>query len=197
MARITFTDKVDSIINPLPEINKVIADDLNSLKASINDIYDAKGWMVYTDIVNDVNNKQTLVSDIDNIITIVDITPIDDYKPLALGDGNLWVGNKITPMAIGDTYIMRIDFSAQISNSNGFFDFKIDINGLIGNILTKVETFPRGANVAQRFSFTTNIFCRETFFTNGGNLQINPSHTMLIWDKQITLERIYAGDLRV
>jgi hypothetical protein len=196
MAKIAFANKVDSITNPLPAINKVDAATLNEIKTSVNLLYDSKGWMVYRDTVNSAISKQTLTALIDNNVTIVDPDPIDEEKPVALGAGNLWVGNKITPMDEGDTYTLRIDFSAEIANITGVFDLKIDIGGGLGVILNRVETFPRGANTAQRFSFTINIFIRNTFIVNGGNLQVNPSHTMLIWDKQITIDRSYAGDIR-
>jgi hypothetical protein len=196
MTKIIFTDKVDSITNPAPAINKVVADDLNSIKAAMNQLYDSRGWMVYRDTVNSAISKQTLTALIDNNVTIVDPAPLAEEKPVALGTGNLWVGNKITPMAEGDTYTLRVDFTAEIANVSGVFDLKIDIGGGLGDILNRVETFPRGANTPQRFSFTINIFIRNTFIVNGGNLQINPSHDMLIWDKQITIDRSYAGDIR-
>lgn len=41
MSKITFTDKVDTINNPNPAINKVTADDLNEIKNSVNAVYDS------------------------------------------------------------------------------------------------------------------------------------------------------------
>jgi hypothetical protein len=42
MAKITYTDKEDSIINPSPAVNKVVAGDLNEIKASVNVLYDGQ-----------------------------------------------------------------------------------------------------------------------------------------------------------
>jgi len=197
MAKVTFTDKVDSITNAIPEINKVDATTLNELKNSINAFYDAIGWMSYEDTVNTELNKQSLPEDITTTITIVDSSPIEVAKPIAFGDGDLWVGNKITPMAAFDTYIVRIDFKASISAVTGYFDIKLDIDGEIGEILTRNNTFPKGANVTQSFSITFNIYAGETFLTNGGEIKIRPSDDMLIWDKVVMIQRVYARSLFV
>lgn len=193
MSRITFDTKISSVSNPLPDVNKVTADDLNEIKLSVNDLYDDVGVVVYVDTVNDVDNKQTLTAMIDNNLTIVDADPDRTQAPAALGLAELWTGNKITPIASGDSYIIRLDFSAEIANLDGYFDLKLDINGAIGDILVRTQRFPKGANTEHQFSSTNYIFVRDTFFANGGNLQINPSHTKLIWDKVVTIHRIYAA----
>jgi hypothetical protein len=193
MAKITYTDKVSIVSNPNPLPNKVTSNDLNEIKTSVNALYDVTGHIVYTDEVNDTNNKQVLTANISNVITIVDTDPDKSQSPLALGNGDLWVGNKITPIAEGDGYVLRIDFVGSISNVDGHFDLKIDIDGLIGVILSSSEVFPKGANIAQDFSRTYVIYIRDTFKLNGGNIIIVPSHTMNIWNKTIVLNRIHAG----
>jgi hypothetical protein len=193
MAKIAYTDKVSIVSNPNPLLNKVTSADLNEIKTSVNSLYDVTGHIVYTDEVNDVNNKQVLTAEVDNIITVVDTTPDKTQSPLALGAGELWVGNKITPISSGDAYVLRIDFDASISNSSGHFEIRIDIDGLIGIVLAGSETFPKGANVTQPFTFTYLIYCRDTFKANGGNIIIVPSHTMNIWNKELVINRVHAG----
>lgn len=200
MAQITYTDKIQSVENPSPEVNKWTAENANEVKSSVNALYTNDyarnqefGVIVYADTVNTSSNKQTLTASQDNNLTIVDADPDRTQAPLILDEDELWVANKITPYASGDSYIIRLDFSAEIANADGYFDLKLDINGSIGDILTRTQRFPKGANIEQKFSSTNYIFCRNTFFTNGGNLQINPSHTMLIWNKVVTIHRIYAG----
>lgn len=195
MTKVTFANKVDTVSNPAPQINKATASDFNELKASINAIYESSGWIAYIDSVNTSANKQVLTAEIDNNITIVDADPIDTYKPLTLGSAELWQGNKITPKAVGDTYTIRLDFKASINNLQGYFDLKLDIDGAIGDILIRNETFPKGANVEHGFSLTSLIYCLDTFFANGANIQINPSHEMLIWDKVLVIQRNYCAEL--
>lgn len=194
MTKVTFDTKVDTENNPAPRINKGIADDFNQLKNSTNALYDSLGFVVYTDTVHTVSNKQTLTAGIDNIITIVDETPYDAFKPAVYGALQPWRGNKLFPFAIGDGFMLRFNFKSSIANVEGYFEIKMDINGSIGDIFPSVLTFPKGANVAHNFSQTDLIHCLDTFFTNGANIEINPSHTMLIWDKVLTVQRIFGGE---
>jgi hypothetical protein len=193
MSKIIYTDKEDSIINPLPEINKVVADNMNEIKRSVNDLYDDVGVVIYQDTVNTVSNKQSLTAGIENIITIVDADPDRAQAPISIGESELFLDNKIRPFKNGDSYIIRIDFEAEISNPLAYFDIKVDIAGAIGLILRKAEVFPKGSNTPQPFSTPSYIYVRETFFINGGIIKITPSHSMLIWNKAISIHRIYAG----
>tara|TARA_R110000822_G_scaffold300807_1_gene424335 strand:+ start:1943 stop:3283 length:1341 start_codon:yes stop_codon:yes gene_type:complete len=65
MTKITFTDKEDSIINPAPAINKVVAGDLNEIKASVNALYDTTGVQDNI-VVNQANVATTLGGVIDS-----------------------------------------------------------------------------------------------------------------------------------
>ena len=193
MSKITYDNKVTAITNALPEVNKVTSANMNEVKASVNALYDEVGVIIYADTVHTVSNKQTLTAVTDNIITIVDADPDRLQAPVAIGSAELYAGNKITPFANGDSYIIRFDYEAQIANAAGYFDIKVDLGGGIGFILRKAEVFPKGANIAQPFSHTHYIWVRDTFFVNGGTITINPSHTMLIWNKQIAVHRVYGG----
>ena len=193
MTKIAYTNKVSIETNPNPIHNQATADDFNEIKTSVNALYDVTGHIIYADSVNDVNNKQVLTASASNIITIVDTTPDKTQSPLALGNGDLWVGNKITPIASGDGYVLRLDFVASISNTDGHFDLRIDIDGLIGVILSNSIAFPKGANVAHDFSHTFFIYTRDTFKLNGGNIIIVPSHTMNIWNKEFVINRVHAA----
>ena len=193
MSLITFDDKVDSNLNPNPAINKVVADDMNQLKNGVNYFYDSQGFIIYSDTIDTEESSQVLPLGIDTNITIVDPSPNRGQAPIELGSGNLWVGNKITPMAIGDAYIIRIDFKAKIDSANGYFDLKIDINGAIGDIFQKVLTFPKGRLLEEGFSTTSLIYTLDTFIANNGNIQIKPNAEMFIYDKSITIHRVYKG----
>ena len=193
MSKITYTNK-ESLKTNLNDVKYVgRATDFNEIKTSVNALYDVTGHIIYTDEVNDSNNKQVLEAEFLNIITIVDTTPDKTQSPLVLGNGDLWAGNKITPISSGDAYVLRIDFDASISNANGHFEISIDIGGLVGIALEGSETFPKGANITQPFTFTYLIYCRDTFKANGGNIIIVPSHTMNIWNKEIVINRVHAG----
>lgn len=192
MAKITFTNKTSVIQNPLPNINKVSDSDMNEIKNSVNALYNVTGWVEYKDLTNTVSSKQSLTASQESTLTIDGASTIKTYKPLNM-TGELWSENKITPLALGDAYQIRIDFTAEISNANGRFDFGIYIGGAIGYAIQDTYTFPKGSGVAHRFSLNFMIYCLSTFIANGGELRINPSHTMLVWDKRIILSRIHSN----
>lgn len=196
MSRLNIPTKETYQTSTLPGKQKLTASEANSIVSSINALYDSLGWMTFTDTIHTELNKQTILAEVPTTLTIVDSTPIDEYKPTIIGDNLLWTGNKITPHAVGDTYTLRIDFTASIDNSQGYFGLAIDVNGAIGEILSKDSVFPKERNTPHEFSFTIKVFCRETFVQNGGEIKITPSHDMLIWNKRIFLDRGFGGELK-
>ena len=190
MAKIAFDNKVTLINNPVSNINKVRSEDMNEIKSSVNSLYDVHGWVEYKDLTNTSDNKQTLTALTETALTIDGASTIKTYKPKDMGDSELWASNKITPLRLGDSYQLRVDFTAEISNANGYFDFGIYIDGAIGYALQDTFIFPKGAGTAHKFSLNFLIYCLDTFIANGGELRVNPSHTMLAWDKRIIVSRI-------
>lgn len=193
MAKIAYSNKVGLISNPANNQNKVSDADMNEIKASVNALYNVAGWVEYKDLTNTVSNKQSLTAGQENALTIDGASTIKTYKPLGMGTTELWANNKITPLALGDAYQIRIDFQAEIANANGYFDSGIYIDGVVGYAVQGTFTFPKGSGVAHRFSLNFLVYCFDTFLANKGELRINPSHTMLVWDKRIILSRIYSN----
>ena len=193
MTKINYATKISVQDNPVPEPNKVTDANMNEIKASVNALYDSIGWVKYTDRINTSLNKQSLTANQENIITIVDSTPDKTQIPIAIGTHELFLLNKIRPFLAGDGYIIRIDFDASISNANGHFDEKLDVGGVTSFILKRSQSFPKGANVTQSFSSSDYIYAGSDFMINGGSILINPSHSMLIWNKAITIQRVYSG----
>ena len=193
MAKIAYDTKVSLISNPASNANKVSDADMNEIKTSVNKLYDVYGWVEYKDLTNTSSNKQSLTAGQDNTLTIDGASTIKTYKPADMSTSELWASNKITPLMLGDSYQVRVDFNASIDNPAGYFDFGIYIDGAIGYAVQDTYTFPKGANTAHRYSLNFLIYCLDTFLANGGQLRINPSHTMLIWDKRIILSRLSSN----
>ena len=82
MAKITYSTKVQSIENPLPEINKYTAANANEVKSSVNYLYDNLGWERWVDTLNTVSNKQSLTASQDNVITINGGNSIVTQRPV-------------------------------------------------------------------------------------------------------------------
>jgi hypothetical protein len=151
------------------------------------------GWERYSDATNTEFNKQSLTALVDNIITIDGANTILSQRPQLDPVSPMFSANKIRSIANGDTYDIRIDFKASISNVDGYFELFLDINGLVGAINTSNYRFPKGANTTQLFSILLKVYALDTFLLNGANILITPSHTMLIWDKSVFIERTYAA----
>jgi hypothetical protein len=191
MAKIAYTNKVSIIDNSVPAINQWKAEDANEVKTSVNYLYDRYGWERYFDTLNTVSNKQSLTASQDNIITIDGVTSILTQRPITSPVVPLWASNKIRAIKSGDAYIIRFDFAASISNSNGWFEFALNVGGSIGKVLINTFTLPKGSNVTHNYSLTAVIYTADTFLANGANLIITPSHTMQIWDKSIYIQRTF------
>jgi hypothetical protein len=190
MAKITFANKESIITNDVIVTGQWRAIDANEVKNSVNALYDNFGWERYFDVTNTEESPQALLAVQDNTITIDGATSILTESPI-IPHAPFWSGNKIRPILQGDTYLIRFDFKAKISNANGWYEFSLNVGGSIGKILIGTYTFPKGSNVEHSFSVTHSIYSLDTFIANGGQLLINPSHTMSIYSKSIYIERNY------
>lgn len=188
--KIQYGNKSTLLANPAPEVNKVTADNLNEIKASVNNLYDVNGWVEYGDTANTMANPQVLSPSINTLITIDGLANILEQQPL---NNSLWQNNRITPIKRGDAYVIRLDFTASIQNSDGYFDLRINIGGTIGDLFQDRLQFPKGNNVAHRFSKTILIYTLDTFISNGGQIFVQSTHTANIWDKRIIISKIHDG----
>lgn len=197
MAKITFDDKQDLKINPAPRINKIIADDINEIKASVNDLYDAvdqntldilglkgaTGWAVYFDTqytsgsplsltgetqVNLPNNAGTKIeSQIPTYITKM----YDELTQKVIGrngDGlNLTISFAVRPTTAALTRITVVP----------------DIGGLIGEIEDYKDdhVFSKGNGVVQRYLSSFDAYTLDTWEANGAQLKVEASHACEIY----------------
>jgi hypothetical protein len=191
--KITYEDKESILSKPEPRKNLATAQDFNEIKEKHNGFIDSFGWVEFKDTQHTQSNRQNLTALQDNKITINAGATILSQKPTG-GEG-LWdaANNKITPINLGDAYNVRIDFKAAIASNDGWFEFSVNIGGAIGVALAELKVFPKGTGVIHNFSIDFPIYTLATFVQNGGELIINPSHTMTIFDKRIILFKIGQG----
>jgi hypothetical protein len=187
--KITYEDKERVKVSSLPVKFQVTDNDLNEIKGSVNGLYDNSGWVEFKDTQDTFASPQNLTAITDNVISINGASTILTHKPL--GGENLWANNKIEPINIGDSYMVRFDFSAAILNPFGYVDLKLFIGGTIGNAFESNIVFPKGNDVPHVFSMTFLIYTLGTFKANGGQLLFNPSHTAKIWNKRIIITKVH------
>lgn len=117
---------------------------------------------------------------------------IDNYIPNDLD--SLWNRTDSTIMAqkIGDAYLVRIDFTAKSSQSEGYGTLSLDIGGAIGPIVNRLFTFPRGADIPHKFSITTLLYSLDTFIANGAKIKISSGRGDLsLYDVNFVFSRVF------
>lgn len=102
------------------------------------------------------------------------------------------VGGVITPVASGDSYMIRVRFKAQPSAVNAHMTMTIDIGGAIGEIDSRVLTFPKGTS-AHQFSTSSLVYSLDTFVANGAEVYLSPSDNVDIWDISFVISRVTAA----
>lgn len=156
------------------------------------------GWGFWAD---DESSTQTY-SSTPTKLTINSLGGTTDENNLPLeirGQGTLWDDstNKITPIASGDTYSMRIGLNTTSLVSNPTrIDCILDIGG---QATPTIEIARAGYTLKnqneQPIMFSFPIFCLSTFLANGGQIffEVN-SGTVTVDKRNIFLKRTYAGN---
>lgn len=105
----------------------------------------------------------------------LDVTTETDYLPLSIrGTGQLWntSTNKITPIAVGDAYVMRLNlpFTAKTGTPT-ILNISVDIGGG-ATITNEIISLEHGLIKAVPYSLskTVNFDVGTTFLANGGQL---------------------------
>ena len=94
---------------------------------------------------------------------------------LPVGSSGLYNGTRMTPDANGDSYGVRVSFTAENSSVNGAFALSMDISAAGDGsftIFTRSSSTLRGANNPQDYVFSTDIYTLNTFLANGGLLKV-------------------------
>lgn len=135
-----------------------------------------QGWSQHED------TNQTVATPSQTIATGVRTLWTNDGGSLALeklpsdiGVGNhLWdtVTNKITPVAVFDTYSTRIEFKVQdYAGAAPDLKVEIDIGGAIGVIASTTRPLLKGGG-EQSMTFVLPLFAGSTFIANGGSIYV-------------------------
>ena len=183
MAQITYTTKIDNQVSELPSINKVTADDLNEIKASVNVLYDERvGWAryddtQYTSATPYVMTGETPFTASNNAGSVIN-THIHSTVPFYDSDTQ-----KIKAENENDVYFLTLAFKATISNANGFLDiFMEGGNGTPYERVHQTVVFPKGNNVEHTFAINLPYYADSDVVTNGLSLKVESSHDGEIYD---------------
>lgn len=149
-----------------------------------------------------VASTQTITTTASKIVIDgVGSTSTSAYLPYEIrGVSELWdtLNNKITPIAIGDGYTLRIDFTITAkSGSPTELLFDLDIGGGATPTINIVErTIETAKSPPYNVSIGFPFFALSTFNTNGGQLFLaTDTGTVTIEKRQISIHRISSGQL--
>lgn len=98
---------------------------------------------------------------------------ITDYLPLEIrGVSELWSGNKITPIAVGDDYDGRFDITVTAKTGTPtLIELIIDISGSTpGTNVAFTGYIQAGGTIPYKQSIDLDYFSLATFLSNGGRL---------------------------
>lgn len=152
------------------------------------------GWAQYTDTTYDSSNKYLISQGDTAKFPLFWDEKVDSQLPF--GVDSLFSRADTTIIGrSGDSYMIRVNFKAEVSTTNGHCDMIHDIgNGSPIVINQQVVTFPRGANTEHSFSYTTLLFSLGTFQSNGCSIKFYAEDGNLeLWDFSLIVSRIHKA----
>lgn len=154
------------------------------------------GWAQYSDTQYTSTTPLVVAEGSEIALTNNAGQTITSHLPLgiaALYDGTT---NKITPENSGDSYILRIDFTAFSTSNTGYGEIKLNVGGAVGQILDIPVNFPRGTGIlnARELTRSTLMYSLDTFIQNGGTLSYESVRgSTSIYDIVFVISRIHKA----
>lgn len=152
------------------------------------------GWAQYSD--DQYTSVSPLTIAAGDTVTVFNNVASSITTDLPIGIDSLWNRTDSTIIAqnVGDAYTIRIDFIAENSSNDGYFDWGIDIGGTQNFILQDTYMFPKGQNTPHKYSVTHSIYTLNTFIANGGKIKIiGGVGTTEIYDVDFVITRVHAS----
>lgn len=138
-----------------------------------NDVSTVGGWIYSQDDNSGGNQVITTTPTKFTINGLGASTDIEDSP-----DGStIWntTTNKLTPSKLRDNYAVTIDFTVVLRTSNPIYlNWQIDIGGTSSpTIPVRSGRLEINKTAPFKQTFTTTIFCKDTFLANGGQIFLN------------------------
>ena len=160
--------------------------------------YIPQGWGRYSDL-----SGVTAFTTTPALLTIdkLGAQTTEAYLPPAIrGTGTLWnnVANTITPIAVGDTYVLRIDLPVTAkSGTPNYLKVQLDIGGAATPTIVVFEVdLAILSTPPYQLSAVIPIFCLTTFVANGGQLFLSTdTGTATITAPAIFISRETSGNI--
>ena len=108
---------------------------------------------------------------------------------------SLWNNDALQPVAIGDTYDVRISFYCTPATNDQDITLDLDIGtgGSPIKIYEETRRMLKGAGQVNSFVFAIPIFALDTFFINGGRFYITPSSNITLYGTTIFITKTFRN----
>ena len=153
------------------------------------------GWWSIQDTTFTSGSPQNILANIRTPLIINPDNVIETFgaeeRPASdIYDG---VNNLITPLELGDSYLLRLDLTANPTLNNRNFIIDLDIGGTQGIIFERLIRLARGAGNDTTISVTNSIFSLNTFIANGGTLNITCDGDVSLFNISLFIQKITTG----
>jgi hypothetical protein len=111
------------------------------------------------------------------------------------GVAALWdtTNDKILSANVGNAFDVRVEFTAEPTTTNAYFDVEFDIGGAVGIVAARTLTCPKGTN-AHSYSVGIPLFSLATFVANGCTIYIDTTDdtlTLNVYDIKVFIKQDY------
>lgn len=176
----------------------VLFDSFKNINDNFIELYNVCGWGYYADSLTTptilIGTTYTQIT-IDALGALTD----DDYLPGEIrGTGQLWSGNRITPISVGDDYDGRFDITVTArTGSPTLIEVIADISGGVAGT-NKILTgyIQTGGTTPYDQSLNLDFFTLSTALTNGVRIYARvDTGTITIGRRNIKITRKSKGGL--
>ena len=153
------------------------------------------GWAIYYDSQYTIDDQLSIAAETRTMVTIDALGSLTNKTQIPNGVSDFWDAsiNKVTPVNVGDSYDLRLDFVADPQSNTESVLVELDIGD--GNpsvvIVALNATFPE--QQPQEVSVSFPFFSLETFINNGGSIYITPSSNFTFYNFSIFIKRDYTA----
>lgn len=179
----------------------VLRDAMDKTNDNFIEVYNVLGWGYYQDAATTPATQTFNTTPAKIQIDGAGANSETSYLPYEIrGSGELWdtTNDEITPIGIGDSYTMRLDFTvdSETGSPNDIF-IQLDIGGAASPTISIVERYvTAGKSTPYKVSVGFPIFTLSTFNTNGGQIFISTdTGSITVGARAVFVSRISSGQI--
>lgn len=136
------------------------------------------GWAYYQDSQYTQASPLSITSGRTQI-TNNTLGPVTDTNNLPTSVTSWFYGNKFTPNAINDAFILRLDFTATAGSPADKFNLELEVGS--GDIIfSPTLEMNKGSGTRHYFSVSIPVWVGSNFLANGGKFYINTTSSFTI-----------------